>query len=124
MESLEARDNPSTLLYESFEQVTPPAVPAGWQSWSAGGEDFYLTSRIAASTGQVSLASTGSVASKSRFWVTAPQPGDAGVSARVRSDGPAAVEVIARGQDLGAANAELPGRGGGGRAAGRSARRR
>lgn len=105
MESLEARDNPSTLLYESFEQVTPPAVPDGWQSWSAGGEDYYLTSRITASTGQVSLASTGSIASRSRFWVTAPQPGDAGVSARVKSDGPAPVEVIARGQDLGTANA-------------------
>jgi hypothetical protein len=103
MESLEARENPSTLLYESFEQVTPPAVPAGWQSWSAGGEDYYLTSRITASSGQVSLASTGTTASTSRFWVTAPMPGDAGVSARVKSDGPTPVEVIARGQDLGAA---------------------
>ncbi|HET6573109.1 MAG TPA: Ig-like domain-containing protein [Fimbriiglobus sp.] len=101
MESLEARENPTTLLYESFEQVTPPAVPDGWQSWSAGGEDYYLTSRITASTGQVSLASTGTLASLSRSWVTAPMPGDAGVSARVRSDGPAPVEVFARGQDLG-----------------------
>ncbi len=105
MESLEARENPSTLLYESFEQVTPPAVPAGWQSWSASGNDYFLTSRIAASTGTVSLASTGSLATRSRFWFSEPQPGDAGVTVAVRSDGPAPVEVIARGKDLGTANA-------------------
>ncbi|HVK15450.1 MAG TPA: Ig-like domain-containing protein [Fimbriiglobus sp.] len=105
MESLEARENPSTLLYESFEKVTPPALPDGWQSWSAGGNDYYITSRITASTGTNSLAATGALDSRSRFWVSAPQPGDAGVTARVKSDGPAPVEVIARGQDLGTASA-------------------
>ncbi len=101
MESLEARENPSTLLYESFEQVTPPALPAGWQSWSASGQDLFLTSHLAAATGTTSLASTGSLATRSRFWYATPEPADAGVTASVKSDGPAPVEVLARGQNLG-----------------------
>jgi hypothetical protein len=105
MESLEARETPSTLLYESFEKVTPPALPAGWQSWSASGQDPFITSRLAAATGTTSLASTGSLATRSRFWAAAPQPGDAGVTASVKSDGPAPVEVLARGQNLGATTA-------------------
>jgi hypothetical protein len=107
MESLEAREVPSVLLYESFEQVNPPSVPSDWHTWSASGNDFFLTTRITAATGTVSLGSTGSLATKSRFWFSAPQPADVGVSVRVRSDGPAPLEVLARGKNLGSGAASF-----------------
>lgn len=104
VESLELRDTPSVVLIDSFETTPPPTVPAGWTGWS-NTNDGYITTRLAASTGTTSLASLGSTATTSRFFQTATQPADNGVSVRVRTDGPAPVQVIARGQNLGSAAA-------------------
>ena len=99
VEPLELRDTPTIVFADSFESP-PPAIPAGWSGWSSTG-DGYVTTRLAASTGQTSLASLGSIATASRLFRTTTQPADYGVSVRARTDGPASVQVIARGQGLG-----------------------
>jgi hypothetical protein len=104
VEPLETRDTPSVLFTESFESPPVPATPAGWSAWSSNGNG-YITSRLAASTGTASLASLGTTATTSRFYQAAPQPADNAVSVRVRTDGPAPTQVIARGQNLGTAAA-------------------
>jgi hypothetical protein len=102
-ETLESRDTPSAaLLSETFEEVKPPALPSGWQSWSST-DDGYISSKLASADGSPALASLGSRATQSRFWSSAAQPADAGVSVRYDSVGPAPIQVLARGQNLGTA---------------------
>jgi hypothetical protein len=100
-ETLESRDTPSAaLLSETFEEVKPPALPSGWQSWSST-DDGYISSKLASADGSPSLASLGSRVTQSRFWYSTAQPADAGVSVRYDSVGPAPIQVLARGQNLG-----------------------
>lgn len=97
---LEAREVPATLLAESFDAVSAPALPAGFRQWSATGTDPLVTTPLAKFDGTQSLAATGNARADSRFWSNASMPADAGVSVRLLSSGPSPVSLITRGSNL------------------------
>ena len=98
------RETSPSGFTESFEQVSSPDPSLELDSRSGNAAGGYLTTRITANTGITSLAATGNTLTQSRFWHTTTQPGDTDVSAHIRSDGPAPVQVIARGVNLGTAS--------------------
>ena len=108
VEGLESREVPSsTALSESFDAVRTPALPSGWQSWANSSLLPFSTTNLAASNGPASLGSAGSISTASRFWNATPVAADTAASANVRVGSPAPMAVIARGQNLGAANASF-----------------
>ena len=44
LESLEVRENPSTLFTETFDALAPPALPTGWTAWSSDGTAAFASS--------------------------------------------------------------------------------
>ena len=68
-----------------------------FSSWGTG---RYLTTKIVAVSGAISLASTGNELAQSRYFSNAMQPADAAVSVKIYSDTPSPAVVLARGQDL------------------------
>ena len=103
LEQLEARENPSGLPTEGFEQVKAPFLPAGWDMWSSDGEQQFITSKLRASEGIQSLASLGSSKVTARFWSPAAVGPEVGFAASVHASTPAPVQVIARGAALNSA---------------------
>lgn len=98
---LEARENPSAVWTdEGFDNLTAPALPAGWSNWASDGQTQYITSKLQTASGPNALASLGNSSIQSRTWTTTSYPADYGAGASVRSNAPAALEVIARGSNL------------------------
>ena len=101
LEQLEARENPAAaLLSEAFDALAAPALPPGWTNWSNAGGTQFITSKLQAASGALSLASLGGSGTTARFWAGGTYTADAGVGVSVRSDSPASLEVIARGSNL------------------------
>jgi hypothetical protein len=96
-ESLEVRENPAPLLAENFDALKAPTTAYDFSYWGTGS---YVTSKIVADSGTVSLASTGNEAAESRYFSTHQQPADVAVSASVYSNTPTPAVVFARGQNL------------------------
>ncbi len=109
LQQLETRDTPSTLLSESFDTAHFPFMPTGWNEWTSNGEEYYATSRNAATTGQQSLAIYGNINVLSRAWNVAELPANVKLEASVRSDTPAPILLFARGGNLQAGNASYVG---------------
>jgi hypothetical protein len=100
-QTLESREVPTVnpLLQESFETAIVPNSPAG-TAWSSNSSNGFITSRLSASDGKVSLASLGDSKTESRFWFSQQLPADAGVSVSLRSDNPGPISVVTRAQGL------------------------
>ena len=96
--ALEARDTPASLLAENFDALKPPTTAYDFSSWGTGGG--YVTTKIVAASGAVSLGSTGSETAHSRYFSVTPQPADVPVGAKILSDTPTPAVVFARGRDL------------------------
>ncbi len=101
LEQLEARENPSGLPTEGFEQVAAPFLPSGWNFWSNNGEQQFITTKLQASEGKQSLATLGSSRVVARFWSQMTVGPEVGFAASVHASAPAPVQVIARGAALG-----------------------
>jgi Bacterial Ig domain len=100
LDDLEAREVPSAWWQESFETAAAPALTSGWSSWSNDGQQQFISSRLHAEDGKQALASTGSRTTQARLWRPTSYPADYGASLSVRSDSPAPVELIVRGENL------------------------
>ncbi len=100
LECLESRDVPNAVLArESFETLQTPALPSDWSSWSDSA-DAFLTTRLIASDGAVSLAARGTATATARIWQAVERDRNSGVSVQVRANSPSPIAVIARGHDL------------------------
>jgi hypothetical protein len=101
VEQLEPRENPSTVvLSEGFDTLTAPRLPTGWTQWSNDGQPQFMTTRLSNTSTPNGLASLGSSSVTARLWNTATYASDFGAALNVRSDTPAKIEVIVRGQSL------------------------
>ena len=98
LQQLEARDLPSTVLVsESFDSRESATFPNDWNVVSTRENGRFISTGLAAATGKGSLASTGSIFTSAMAWYGKPVDSNAAVSLKVRSDGPAPIDVIARG---------------------------
>ena len=105
LQQLESRETPAAAVAESFDTARFPFKPAGWQEWASNGQEYYATTRNAATSGQQSLAIYGNVNVQSRLWNATDAGADVAVQGQIRSDSPAPVLLFARGSNLSAANA-------------------
>lgn len=99
LQQLEARETPASLS-ESFDTAPFPFKPAGWIEWTSNDQDYYATTRTAATSGQQSLAIYGNINVASRLWNSADVGNDLNLSAQIRSDAPAPILMLARGSRL------------------------
>jgi hypothetical protein len=97
---LEARETPSAVVSESFDTARFPFKPAGWQEWASNGEEYYATTRNAATSGQQALAIYGNIDVRSRLWNATSTGSDVAVRGQIRSDAPAPILLFARGSNL------------------------
>ncbi len=100
LELLEARENPSGWKGETFDALAVPMLPADWRTWSADGQQQYITSKLAAVSGGNSLASLGTTANSARIWHRTTVSGDTGAAISVRAGTSARIDVIVRGIGL------------------------
>jgi len=101
VEVLEEREVPSAFLAtESFDQLSPPALPSGWSVWTSDGTAGYATSSARALSGSKSLASTAISSTSTRFWNDSLAGADTGVRASIFTDGLVPTQLLARGSDL------------------------
>lgn len=99
LEALEARENPSPLISESFD-----AAPiAGWSEWSNDGSDAFQT--VSGQGVKGTGAEVSSVASRTSglLWNTTTVPAGTGAAVTVRLDSLVPAFVFARGANLGSA---------------------
>lgn len=101
VEQLEEREVPSAVFgTESFDQVTKPALPPGWEQWASDGNNAYTTSSVRSVSGTQSLSSTAISSTSSRFWNTSVASADTGVQASIYIDSLVPTQLIIRGSDL------------------------
>jgi len=104
VEQLEARENPSTVVFsEGFDTLAAPKLPTGWSQWSNDGEPQFITTKLTNTSTPNGLASLGSSRIAARLWNTSTYTSDFGAALNVRSDTPSRILVIVRGQNLNAA---------------------
>lgn len=101
---LETRETPASIA-ETFDTAKFPFKPAGWLEWASNGQEYYATTRNAATSGQQALAIYGNINVQSRIWTTTNVGTDVALEAQVRSDTPAPILLFARGAHLSTTNA-------------------
>lgn len=98
-EGMEPREVPAAVPFsESFDAVTAPATPTGWQTWTNDSQNPVSTAAGGLS-GPNALSLPGSATSASRFWNKDAAAGNTVVTANVRF-GSAPVGIFARGYGL------------------------
>jgi hypothetical protein len=100
LEALEARENPSALLTESFDTLTPPALPAGWTAWSSDGTAAFATAAKSGTTGTAGLLSSGGSRTAALAWAPQTVTGDTGAAVALKVDSLVPEFVFARGNNL------------------------
>lgn len=96
-QALENREllSSNPIFQQSFETITTPQLPSG-SAWLSNSSNGFLTSRLSASDGKVSLASVGDRNTEASFWFQQTVPADAGLTIDVRSDNATPVAVFTR----------------------------
>ena len=104
LEALEARENPATLFSESFDTLTPPALPAGWATWTSDGTTAFTTANAVGAGGTKGLVASAGSRTAALAWHPQTVTGDTGAAVALRADSLVPMFVFARGNDLGTAN--------------------
>lgn len=105
LETLETRENPSTLFAESFDSVPVPALPTGWTAWSSDGTAAFATAAGTGLGGTTALRSEAGSRTQALAWHPQVVSGDTGAAVSLRADSLVPAFVFARGNDLGTASA-------------------
>lgn len=100
VEALEARENPAALFTETFDALTPPALPTGWTTWSSDGTTTFTSARGAGTNGTAGLASEAGSRTAALAWHPQTVSADTGAAVSVRADSLVPVYVFARGANL------------------------
>ena len=101
LESLEARENPAVLFTETFDTLTPPALPAGWAA--TNGTAVFTTTAGSGVGGTAGLVSNASSRTAGMTWHPQTVSGDTGAAVSLQINSLVPVYVFARGNDLGSA---------------------
>ncbi|MBX9627011.1 MAG: hypothetical protein K2X82_24630 [Gemmataceae bacterium] len=101
-EALEPRENPAGPV-ETFDAVTPPALPTGWAEWTNDGTDGFATAAGQGTNGSVGVVSSGRSRTTGLAWSPAKVSADTGAAVSVDLDSAAPMFVFARGRNLGTA---------------------
>src|SRR5882724_31849 len=102
VESLEARENPSGAFpLQTFDQTAPPALPAGWGTWSTDGTAVFQTAAGQGLGGSTGLVSSAGSRTAGLTWYPQPVSGDTGAGLAVNANSLVPSFVIARGKNLG-----------------------
>ncbi len=104
LEPLEARENPGPLFTESFDKLSPPALPVGWAAWSSDGTSAFTTAPGTGAGGTNALVSGGNSRTSALTWYPLALSGDTGAAVSVRANSLVPTFVLARGNDLDKAN--------------------
>lgn len=99
LESLELRENPATLFTETFDALTPPALPTGWTAWSSDGTAAFASAATGAN-GTKGLTTTAGSRTAALAWHPQTVAADTGASVSVRADSLIPAFVFARGNNL------------------------
>jgi hypothetical protein len=99
LENLEARENPSGLI-ETFNDLTPPALPAGWSETSNDGTDVFASAAGAGLDSSVGVVANGG--SRTSGFASYPQslPADNGAAVSVKLDTLVPAFLFIRGSNL------------------------
>jgi hypothetical protein len=100
-EPLEARDVPTILFTETFNEVTPPALPAGWGMWSSDGTSAFTTAAGQGVSGTTALVSNGGSRTAALTWDPQTVSGDTAAAVSLRVSSLVPEFVFARGTNLG-----------------------
>ena len=100
LEALEARENPTTLFTESFDALAPPALPAGWATWSSDGTAVFTTAAGVGTGGTRALVSNAGSRTAALAWHPQTVSGDTGAVVSLQADSLVPAFVFARGNDL------------------------
>ncbi len=99
-EVLETRENPSTLFTETFDEVSPPALPGGWSTWSSDRTTVFSTSANSGVNSTNSLVTQAGSRTAGLAWHPEALAGDTGVAASVFANSLVPVFLFTRGNDL------------------------
>jgi hypothetical protein len=99
LERLEARENPSGI--ETFNSVTPPALPTGWSQWSSDGTTVFNTAAGQGVGGSIGVISSGESRTAGLAWQSQQVSGDTGAAVTVLANSLVPTFVFARGTNLG-----------------------
>jgi len=99
LEPLEARENPASLISESFDTVAFP----GWAEWTNDGSDAFQRTDGQGVNGTGGLVSTAGSRTGGLMWNTMQVPAGTGAAVTVRLDSLVPAFVFARGSNLGTA---------------------
>ncbi len=101
LEALETRETPAILFTETFDTVTPPALPNGWNTWASDGFAVFATAANKGPDGSIGLISQAvSSRTSSMAWYPESVKADTGSAISLRADSLVPVYVFARGSDL------------------------
>lgn len=103
LEALEARENPTTLFTETFDTLSPPALPSGWTTWSSDGTAVFASSAQGVG-GTKGLTTSAGSRTAALAWHPQTVSADTGAEASIRADSLVPTFVLARGNDLDTAN--------------------
>ncbi|MBP3957872.1 hypothetical protein J8F10_21675 [Gemmata sp. G18] len=99
-ETLEARENPAPLFTETFNALTPPALPTGWTSWASDGTTAFTSSTGQGADGSIGLVSSTGSRTSAMTWYPDTLPADTGAEVSLKIDSLVPVYVFARGTNL------------------------
>src|SRR5579883_664640 len=100
LELLETRETPGVLTTESFDTVTPPALPSGWTTWASNGSIAFTTAAGLGVNGTDALVSNGSSTTSAMAMYPQAVSGDTGAAVSMYVNSLVPVYVFARGTNL------------------------
>ena len=103
LESLEAREVPAAppvLFSETFNSVTPPALPPGWTTWTSDGTTAFTTAAGVGTSGTPGVVSNASSHTAARAEYPQTVSGDTGAAVSLQPTSLVPVYVFARGTNV------------------------
>ena len=86
LEALEARENPAALFTETFDALTPPALPLGWTTWSSDGTATFTSAPAVGANGTAGLVSEAGSRTAALAWHPQTVSADTGAAVSMRVD--------------------------------------
>ena len=99
LENLEARENPSGFI-ETFNDLTPPALPSGWSETSSDGSDVFASASGAGLDSSAGVVSNGGSRTSGLAWYPQALPADTGAAVSVKLDSLVPTFLFIRGSNL------------------------
>ena len=100
VECLEAREVPDGSPTETFDALTPPSLPSGWNRWSNDATPVFTTASAVGVDGSNALVSSAGSRTAGLTWNGTQVDGDSGVAISLKADTLVPAFVFVRGSNL------------------------